>query len=329
MAKPPTAGEFELIARHFAPLAAGQPFAYGLTDDVAWLRPAADRDLVLTADAMVAGVHFLPDDAADLVARKLLRINLSDLAAKGARPLGYLITTAWPRGIEEAWIAGFAAGLAADQQEFDIALLGGDTVATDGPMHLSLTAIGEVPRGRHLRRGGAHPGDLVFVSGTIGDGALGLLAAKGSLAGLPAAELAYLAERYRLPRPRLALGAVLLEHATASMDVSDGLVADLGHICEVSCVAAELRAAAVPLSPAARRAIGGVPALLQQALSGGDDYELLFTVPPAAKDRLVEQASATTVAVTEIGRIAAGQGVRVFGADGQPLAFARPGYRHF
>ncbi|MBM3489422.1 MAG: thiamine-phosphate kinase [Alphaproteobacteria bacterium] len=329
MATSPTAGEFELIARYFAPLARSQPFAYGLSDDVAWLRPAADCDLVLTADAMVAGVHFLADDPPDLVARKLLRVNLSDLAAKGARPLGYLMTTAWPRDIAEDWIAGFAAGLAQDQQEFDVALLGGDTVATDGPMHLSLTAVGEVPRGQHLRRGGGRPGDLVFVSGTIGDGALGLLAAKGGLRGLAQAERAFLADRYRLPRPRLALGAAVRQLASAGMDVSDGLVADLGHICEVSGVSAELWAGAVPLSPAAAAAIAREPGLRALTLTGGDDYELVFTIPADAAAGLAKQGRRLGVAVSQVGHLASGQGVRVIGADGRPLALERAGYRHF
>ena len=182
MAGRPKPGEFELIARHFAPLAAGHDLAFDLTDDAALLRPDPDRDIVLTADAVVAGVHFLPDDAPDLIAAKLLRVNLSDLAAMGARPRGYLLTAAWPDDTDEDWIAGFARGLAADQVEFDVVMLGGDTVATSGPLTLSLTAVGDVARGQALRRNGASPGDAVFVSGSIGDGALGLRALRGEIA---------------------------------------------------------------------------------------------------------------------------------------------------
>ncbi len=309
--------EFVRIARHFRPLAG--PGALGLVDDAAVFTPPPGRDMVVAADAMVAGVHFLHDDPPDLVARKLLRTNLSDLAAMGAVPLGYLLTLSVPRETPDAWFAAFAAGLALDQAEFGIALLGGDTTSTPGPVCLSLTILGTVQPGQALRRTGAGVGDGVWVTGTIGDGALGLLAARGEI------DDAFLADRYRLPRPRVALGRVLHGIASAAMDVSDGLVQDLGHICRASGVAAAIEATLVPLSPAARRM-----ERLALCLTGGDDYELLLAVPPALDARLKEVASAAGIAVTRIGAFLAGEArVTVLGQNGAVLPLERGGWSHF
>ena len=227
MANPHRPCEFDLIARYFAPLAAGEAGAFGLTDDAAVLTPSPGWATVTTADAMVAGVHFLPEDPPDLIARKLLRVNLSDLAAMGARPRAYLLTTAFPAAIDDAWLAAFTEGLAADQAEFGIHLLGGDTVSTPGPLTLSLMALGEARDGAVLRRSGAKPGDTVYVTGTIGDAALGLDSLRGHLSGLGPRQAEYLAGRYRLPQPRMACGPRLLGLAHAALDVSDGLVGDL------------------------------------------------------------------------------------------------------
>src|SRR5215469_10594425 len=214
-------GEFERIARFFAPLAA--PEGLRLLDDVAIIPGPADQQYVLKTDAIVEGVHFLPDDPADQVAQKLLRVNLSDLAGKGATPVGYLLATALPRERDEAWLELFSQGLARDQKEFGIGLLGGDSVATSGPVTLSVAAVGRVRTGETVLRKGARPGDTVFVSGTLGDGALGLCALRGQLPELGAAQRDFLADRYRLPRPRLALGQRLVGTARAMMDISDGL----------------------------------------------------------------------------------------------------------
>jgi thiamine-monophosphate kinase len=322
MAATPKAGEFELIRRHFAPLAA--PSAFGLRDDAATLAPPPGSELVLTVDAMVEGVHFLPDDPPDLVSRKLLRVNLSDLAAKGARPLGYLLTAAWTAALGEDWIAAFAGGLADDQRRYDCSLLGGDTVSTPGPLWFSLTAIGAVPAGAMLRRSGARPGDLVFVSGSIGDGALGLRAIRGELPHLDEADRAFLADRYRLPQPRVALGPRLVGLASAAMDVSDGLIADLGHMAEASSVAAVVEAAQAPLSPAGSRADR-----LDLALTGGDDYEILFTAPPGAEAAVAALAGELSIPLARIGRIEAGAGVTAVNADGAALEFTSRGWRHF
>lgn len=308
--------EFARIAQHFRPLAG--PGALDLLDDAAVLAPPPGRELVIAADAMVAGVHFLPADAPDLVARKLLRTNLSDLAAMGAVPLGYLLTIAVPRDTPEPWFAAFAAGLARDQREYGLALLGGDTVSTPGPISLSLTILGTVSAGCAIRRAGARPGDLLCVTGTIGDGALGLLAARGELAD-PGGVLA---DRYRLPRPRLGVARHGL--VRAALDISDGLVQDVLHLCRASGCAAEIDAGAIPLSPAAKAA---GPAHLPRILSGGDDYELAMAVAPDAEPALRATAG---VAVTRIGRFLEGPpAVTVRRPDGTPLPLDRLGWSHF
>jgi thiamine-monophosphate kinase len=311
--------EFALIARHFRPLAG--PGALDLTDDAALLAPPAGRELVLTVDAMVAGVHFLPDDPADLVGRKLLRVNLSDLAAKGATPLGYLMTVSAPRATPDAWFAGFAAGLARDQAEFSLTLLGGDTTSTPGPISLSLTAIGHVAPGRMVRRTGAQAGDGIWVTGTIGDGALGLAVARRRLVD----PTGHLLDRYRLPRPRL--GLAIAGVASAAMDVSDGLVQDLGHLCRAAGLQATIEASRVPLSDAARAA---GPDWLTTCLTGGDDYELLLAVPPAREVALHRAAQQAGIPVARIGSFHPGaQGVLVCDLAGQPIALDQPGWSHF
>lgn len=324
-------GEFDLIARYFAPLAAGMPGAVGLQDDACTLAPPPGQELVLTVDTLVAGVHFLPDDPADLVARKMLRVNLSDLAAKGASPIGYLMTTAFSPDIDESWVAAFARGLAADQLEFGIGLMGGDTVATPGPLSLSLTAIGSLPVGCAIRRKGAKPGDVVLVSGSIGDGALGLKVLRGGFLGLAEADRRYLSGRYHLPQPRLRLGRALMESGCvhAMMDVSDGLVADLGHIAEASGVGAVLRAADVPISGPAAAILADEPDLLPMLLTGGDDYELLLTAALESVPGLQRLAEGLQTPLTVIGEIVAGNGVSVIDRDGGAIELGSQGFKHF
>jgi thiamine-monophosphate kinase len=334
VARPPNSqlpGEFDLIARYFKPLAARMPGAVGLNDDVCTWAPAAGEELVLTADALVAGIHFLADDPADLVARKMLRVNLSDLAAKGAKPTGYLMTTALSPDVDEAWVASFCEGLAADQAEFGISLMGGDTVATPGPLTLSLTAIGTVPKGKAPRRNGAKPGDIVLVSGSIGDGALGLKVLRNEFLGLDETSRRFLSNRYHLPQPRVDLGRALMlcGRVHAMMDVSDGLVADLAHIAEASHVAATLRANAVPVSEAAAAILADEMAWLPLVLTGGDDYELLLTAAPDSVPDLLGIAAELDVPLTVVGEISAGEGVTVVDRDGAPLELAAKGYRHF
>jgi thiamine-monophosphate kinase len=311
------AREFDLIARYFAPLAG--PDGLGLTDDAALITPSPGRDLVVSADALVAGVHFFADDPPDLIARKLLRVNLSDLAAMDATPICYLLTLSVPRDTPETWFAGFAAGLAADQAKFGISLVGGDTTSTPGPFSLTATIIGHVAPGQALRRSGASVGDDIWVTGTVGDGALGLLARQNMLPDPDG----FLADRYLLPRPRLGLG--LGGIATAAMDVSDGLVQDIGHICRASRLGADIQAALVPLSPQARSA-----AALETCLTGGDDYELLLAVPPGREAALRAACAHGGVPVTKIGHFVAGQPtLRVMAEHGTEMTLARQGWSHF
>lgn len=318
--------EFTLIDRYFRPLTAGSPGALDLSDDAALLDVPAGRRLVVSADALVAGVHFFPEDAPDLIARKMLRVNLSDLAAMAAVPLGYVMTCAFPKTVNESWLAGFAAGLARDQMEFAIKLLGGDTVSTPGPLTLSVTIFGTVEAGKELRRSGAKDGDLIAVSGTIGDSALGLARIQGKVGPFYGDE--ELIERYLLPQPRLALARQLIGLATAAMDVSDGLVADLGHICNASQLSAEIEAAKVPLSKPARHLLQENPERLTTILTGGEDYELLFTVPAERRAELAR------LPVTIIGRMQAGQresgwGTNVVDAQGHKIETGKGGFRHF
>ena len=330
----PLPGEFELIARYFAPLAKGFPGAYGLVDDAAVIAPSAGHELVAKTDAIVGGVHFLEDDPPALIARKALRVNLSDLAAKGAVPRAYMLALMLPATVDEAWVASFAAGLAEDQQTYSVHLIGGDTDSTPGPLAIAITAFGEVPLRRILRRGGARDGDTVFVTGTVGDGALGLLVLRGKLTALDAKASAFLVDRYRLPRPRVALGPQLLGLANAALDISDGLLADLGHLCDVSALDAVIDASRVPLSTAARNALAGDPERFATVVTGGDDYEILFAAAPEATGRLAELSHASGIPITAIGRMASpssGKGGRVTVRDesGRAMAFERPGWTHF
>ncbi len=322
--------EFEAIARLLRPLAEGAPEALGLTGDAAVIPARPGFDLIVSKDALVEGVHFLADDALDLVARKLIRVNLSDLAAKGAEPYAYLLAAAWPGRCGWDERALFVKGLAQDQAAFGLKLLGGDTSSTPGPLTLSLTILGWTPAGAMVRRSGAKPGDRVLVSGTIGDGWLGLQAAQGALAGLDADAVAWLAERYRLPQPRVALADVLRAAASAAADISDGLVADAGHIAQASGVALTLELDRLPLSAAAAAWLARQSdrsAALASLAVGGDDYELVLTAPEAAARRLTAEAARLGVRLTDLGKVSAGEGVRVEVA-GRDVELSRTGWRH-
>lgn len=330
-------GEFDLIRRFFLPLATA-PGALRLSDDAALLAVEAGQELVVTTDAIVESVHYLSADPPDSVAAKLLGVNLSDLAAMGAEPLAYFLALALPQSWSstecETWLASFARGLAAAQPLFKLGLLGGDTVSSPGGSCLTATAIGCVPAGSALRRSGAVVGDLVFVSGSIGDAALGLRVLESPVAVVDAVDAAHLVDRYRRPRPRVELGTRLRGRVHAAADVSDGLVADLGHICRASGVRAEIDAARLPLSPAVRRALDIDPELLQLVLSGGDDYELVFTVSETQRPAVEQAASDAGVPVSCVGRITASAPgeevalVRVV-AGGADLTPASGGYQHF
>jgi thiamine-monophosphate kinase len=321
--------EERLIARYFRPLATA-PGAFGLEDDAAIVTPPPGCDLVLTTDGVIAGVHFFPDDPPDNISRKALRMNLSDLAAKGAKPIGFLMSVALPAKIDEAWIAGFAAGLGDDARHYGCPLLGGDTDHTPGPLSVSITAFGAVPHGAMVRRATANAGDCIVVTGTIGDAALGVLLRRDAALAKRwrLSDAAYLTDRYLLPQPRNALAEAVRHHASAAMDVSDGLAGDLAKLCRASGLAAEIDVARVPLSDAARAALTADPALIEPILTGGDDYEILLTLSSDKLPAFRAVAAATGIAVTEIGRMTTGQGAR-FMRDGKTLSFARPSYSHF
>ncbi|WP_426442737.1 thiamine-phosphate kinase [Bradyrhizobium genosp. P] len=326
-----TSGEDSLIARYFRPLAT-DPGAFNLDDDAASLK-AIGEDIVVTTDAIVEGVHFLPNDPPETLARKALRVNLSDIAAKGAVPAGFVLTLAL-RGAEEAWLKPFAQALGEDAARYGCPLLGGDTVSTPGPLMISITAFGRVPEGRMVHRSGAHAGDRVVVTGTIGDAALGLDVLTGgpvaaALAGDDAAR-EMLASRYRVPQPRNALARILRSHASAAMDVSDGLAGDLAKLCAASRVTAVIDVQSIPLSPAASALLARKVIGIETLVAGGDDYEILCAVPGNRIDAFTREARQAGVAVTAIGGIIAGSSSPSFlDAQGRELALKRLSYSHF
>ncbi|MFD2263087.1 thiamine-phosphate kinase [Lacibacterium aquatile] len=326
-------GEFERIAAIFAPLAADFPGALGLTDDAALLQCPPGFELVVTTDALVAGVHFLWPGEPELIAAKALRKNLSDLAAMGAAPLAYSLATLLTAECDLAWLRRFAAGLAETQRLSGIGLSGGDSVKTPGPPTFSITAFGLVPQGSALRRNGARPDDIVYVSGTLGDAAVGLrLARDGGGEGLPDHDRAALIERHWVPPLRLALGQALRGVASSAMDVSDGLIGDLGHIAASSGVDILIEAARLPLSDAFNSAMKLNHSRLEDALTGGDDYELVFTASSNQGMRISQIAADIGIRLTEVGRVAAPggtPGVQVLDASGQVVPLTRTGWRHF
>ena len=330
MADDKLSAEDRLIARHFAPIAT-HPGALGLSDDAAFIKPPAGCDLVLQTDALVGGVHFFPDDAAHTIASKALRVNLSDLAAKGAKPLGFLLSLALPAGLGDGWLADFANGLRGDAVLFGCPLFGGDTTFTPGPATISISMFGSVPEGTMVRRAGARLGDLVFVTGTIGDSALGLILRKGEGSGwdLDIADRQHLVSRYLLPQPRNALAEAVRIFASAAMDVSDGLAGDLAKLCRVSGVAADIETARIPYSDAAQVVMVRDAGMRQIALTGGDDYEIVCTVPPDKAESFRAAAKVAKVPVTEIGEIAAGEGARFRDLDGNVLTFRQTSFSHF
>ena len=324
-------GEDSVIARHFKPLVT-DPGAFGLTDDAAVLK-AFGEDIVVTTDAIVEGVHFLSDDPPDTIAKKALRVNLSDLAAKGASPAGFVLTLAL-REIDETWLAAFARGLGEDTGAFNCPLLGGDTVYTPGPLMISITAFGRVPQGKMVRRSGAEPGDQVVVTGTIGDAALGLdILRNGRVAAALATDAAsrnMLIGRYRVPEPRNALALAIRAHASAAMDVSDGLAGDLAKLCAASGASAVIDLPSIPVSPAATAVLAASAAGIEILISGGDDYEMLCAIPSDAFEEFMREARTAGVAASPIGTIVAGGAAPKFlGAKGEELTLTRTSYSHF
>jgi thiamine-monophosphate kinase len=324
-------GEDSLISSYFRPLAT-DPGALNLGDDAAVLK-ALGEDIVVTTDAIVEGVHFLPGDPPDTVARKALRVNLSDLAAKGASPAGFVLTLAL-RSADDVWLTAFARGLGEDAGLFHCPLLGGDTVSTPGPLMISITAFGRVPAGKMVHRSGAKPGDRVVVTGTIGDAALGLDILRGGAVAAVLADNAaakdMLVGRYRIPQPRNALAQAVRDYAGAAMDVSDGLAGDLAKLCAASGVSAVIDAPGIPLSAAAAVLLAGGSVGIEAIVAGGDDYEVLCAVPESRLAAFAQAADAAGVAVTSIGAVVAGVSAPKFlDAQGSEIGLKRLSYSHF
>ena len=322
-------GEDSLISRYFKPLAT-DPGAFGLDDDAAVLN-ASGEDIVVTTDAIVEGVHFLSGDPPDTVARKALRVNLSDLAAKGAEPGGFVLTLAL-RAADDAWLAPFARGLGEDARLFGCPLLGGDTVSTPGPLMISITAFGRVPSGRMVHRSGAKPGDRIVVTGTIGDAAIGLdiIGGGAAAAHADAAAREMLVGRYRIPQPRTALAHAVRDHAHAAMDISDGLAGDLAKLCAASGVSAVIDAPGIPLSAAAASLLARGTVGIERIVSGGDDYEILCAISENRFEGFAQDADRANVAVTSIGTVIAGASAPKFlDAQGREIPLPRLSYSHF
>jgi thiamine-monophosphate kinase len=326
-------GEERLIARYFRRLAT-HPGALGLLDDAAVVGVPVGHDLVVKTDAIIGGVHFFLDDPPETVAKKALRVNLSDLAAKGAKPLGFLLSLALPTGIGDRWLEGFSAGLGADAERFGCPLFGGDTDRTPGPVTISISAFGTLPHGTMVLRSGAKPGDRLVVTGTIGDAAVGLVLRRDPQAatrwGLDPVMQEHLLRRYLVPEPRNAFAEALRRYAHGGMDVSDGLAGDLAKMCRVSHVTATVEVARVPLSEATRRALAAEPGLLDAILTGGDDYEVVASIAESEVGDLAAEGAAAGVTTTVIGTVGGGDGkARFLGRDGTELAFVRPSFSHF
>jgi thiamine-monophosphate kinase len=332
--QPAPLSEDALIATFFAPLAGEAGLR--LRDDAALLQPPAGRELVLTKDLLVAGVHFFNNDPPAAIARKALRVNLSDLAAKAAEPLGFLLGLALPADWTAEWLKSFAAGLGADAANYRCPLLGGDTVRTPGPLTISITAVGAVDAHKMVQRDGVKAGDRIYVTGAIGDAALGLKLRRGASAdqdwigALSEADALFLQDRYLLPQPRLALRDALKTFADAAMDVSDGLAGDLGKMLRLAGMTATIELARIPLSGAARRALQMAPRLIEAICAGGDDYEILCAVSPAEAASFEAAAAAAGIGVSLLAEASPGKGAPVFvDAGGEPIHLARTAFQHF
>ena len=323
--------ETELIETYLAPLTRGAAGAFGLRDDAALIETEEGVDLVVTNDPVRAGVHFFADDDARDIAWKALAVNVSDLVAKGAEPVGYVMALAFPEPPLASWMDRFALGLKEAQDAFGIQLLGGDTDRSGGPLSVSVTAFGAVPRDGFVPRSGARAGDRVLVSGTLGDSALGLkLRSGGRTPDVSAAHRAHLVGRYLRPEPRLALIPVLRSYATAALDVSDGLVKDLTRLAAAAGAGIEVRYSALPQSEAVRAASVNSPTTVEQAvLGGGDDYEVLFAVTGEDLADVLAEAEVAGVPVTEIGILRPEAGVRVTGDTGDDMTPSETGFDHF
>jgi thiamine-monophosphate kinase len=322
-------GEFEIIKTYFAPLSQSEKGSFNLTDDAAVIDIPDGMSMVVTTDTLVEGVHFLSDDLPENIAKKLLRVSLSDLAAMGSVPAFYNLSIATKIGTTSDWFRAFAGGLLADQIQFGITLIGGDTVATSGPLTLSLTAMGFVAKGKAISRGGAKLGDDIWVSGLIGDAALGLRAATGKLSSISEENKKYLISRYTKPAPQTLLGPKLSNHVNSAIDISDGLVGDLDHICETSKLGADIQITDIPLSRAANILVTEKPDYIDLILSGGDDFELLFTADKSFRAVAKSLTEMLDVNLTKIGVMVCRRSIEIFDENGNKYVIKNNGYTHF
>jgi thiamine-monophosphate kinase len=328
------ATEEELVQSYLVPLAAGFSGAFGLRDDCAAIKVPPGNDLIVTVDALVSGIHFLPDETPENIAWRALAVNVSDLAAKGASPLCYLMALALPAAPDADWMMRFAGALKEAQDHFSMHLIGGDTDRRAGvPLSVTITAMGTVPEGKMVRRAKAKAGDRVFVSGTLGDAGLGLALRRNPDARrswpIDKTDRQFLMDRFLRPTPRLELGPMLLEHATAAMDLSDGLAKDLERLARTSGVGARINFDLLPRSPAAARVFADTPDLANLPLNAGDDYEILATVPAADAQDFEDAALEAGIAVTDIGEITKTLGLVIVGANGKPMTLEKAGHDHF
>lgn len=328
--------EFDRIARFFKPLAKDFPGALNLTDDAAIMQVPPEVDLVVTTDAMVEGIHFSAEDTPQSIAQRLLRSNLSDLAAMGAQPVSYTLITALNKDVHDNWLESFSQTLQADQKKYNIHLMGGDTVRTEGPKHFSITAFGVVPRGQAMKRTlrkNLGPNDTyeIYVTGTIGDSTLGLMAAQGKkLYGVNAEDIEFLKQRHFAPEPRLELGRTIRTFALACIDISDGLAADIGHMAVASMGQAIIEADKVPLSPAAKKALDAWPEHMEAILTGGEDYELAFVIDSRENSLLKIAATKINVPLTKIGELKFGEGgIQILDANKRMMMLKQKGWQHF
>ena len=324
-----TLGEFDIIKTYFSPLTLSEKGAFNLTDDAAIMEIPNGKGLVVTTDTLVEGIHFLSEDLPENIAAKLLRVSLSDLAAMGSTPAYYNLSIATKASTKADWFKAFASGLLADQVEFGITLIGGDTVATSGPITLSITAMGLVENGLAIRRNGATLGDDIWVSGPIGDAALGLMSATGKLRKISDKNRKYLISRYTKPIPQTLLAPKLTKYVNSAIDISDGLIADLKHICEASNLGARVQIADVPLSRAAKKVLAEEPGYMDLILGGGDDFELLFTADKSFRTIAKSLTKDLDVSLTKIGMMVRGRSVEMFDVDGQEYSISKIGYTHF
>ena len=318
--------EFEIIEKYFAPLTGSG--SYGLKDDAAEITTKQGHSLVVTQDAIAEGIHFFSDDPPEMIAKKALRVNISDLAAKGADLKSFSIALGLGKTWNNDWIARFAGALKEDCEAYGIFPNGGDTFKTGGGFTIAITAFGEIPNGQYISRLGASPGDILYVTGTIGDGALGLLTRQNINLSLSADHQAFLTDRYLLPQPRQQFATKLREIASASMDISDGLVGDLEKLCAASGVSAKVELSDIPFSTPAEAVFAVDSKYIETALTGGDDYEILFTAPPEMAQFVKATSAQMDFPVSRIGRIGTGSGVQVIDKEGSILKFHKSSYDH-